>query len=296
MRGWEIFAAFAMTINLFSDMDFKNDTSVSSYMDTFFLCHVRKDKLCEKMVQEHTLFHLVSGELDVQTPEGVVHLRKGDTCFLRRNHRVDKEKRPAGGEAFNGIFLHLNTDFLRRLKDDCRIVVPSETNRRTAHKNVFMLPRHPFLEGFFQSLMQYFNADRYPSKELMDSKLREAVFVLLQLCPGLTPVLFDFAAPYKIDLHNFMEDNFRSDLTVEQFAHFAGRSLTSFKNDFTAVFHNTPQRWLTQRRLQEARRLMEDNGETASDVYLKVGFKNLSHFSTAFKKEFGFPPSQLKVG
>ena len=93
-----------------------------------------------------------------------------------------------------------------------------------------------------------------------------------------------------------MEDNFRSDLTVEQFAHFAGRSLTSFKNDFTAVFHNTPQRWLTQRRLQEARRLMEDNGETASDVYLKVGFKNLSHFSTAFKKEFGFPPSQLKVG
>jgi AraC-like DNA-binding protein len=276
-------------------MELKDDISVSSYMDTFFLCHVGRDKLCEKMVQEHTLFHLISGEMDVQTPEGVVRLKKGDTCFLRRNHRVDKEKRPAGGEAFNGIFLHLNVQFLKQIKDESRIAVPSEMGRRTARKNVFMLPRHPFMEGFFHSLVSYFSADQYPSKELLNSKLREAVFVLLQLSPNLIPVLFDFAAPYKIDLHDFMEENFRSNLTVEQFAHFAGRSLTSFKHDFNDIFHLTPQRWLSRRRLQEARRLMEE-GAKANDIYLKVGFKNLSHFSTAFKKEYGIPPSKLKIG
>ena len=276
-------------------MELKDDISVSSYMDTFFLCHVGRDKLCEKMVQEHTLFHLISGEMDVQTPEGVVRLKKGDTCFLRRNHRVDKEKRPAGGEPFNGIFLHLNVEFLKQLKDESRIAVPSETGRRTARKNVFMLPRHPFMEGFFHSLVSYFSADQYPSKELLNSKLREAVFVLLQLSPNLIPVLFDFAAPYKIDLHDFMEENFRSNLTVEQFAHFAGRSLTSFKHDFNDIFHLTPQRWLSRRRLQEARRLMKE-GAKANDIYLKVGFKNLSHFSTAFKKEYGIPPSKLKIG
>jgi AraC-like DNA-binding protein len=208
---------------------------------------------------------------------------------------VDKEKRPAGGEPFNGIFLHLNVEFLKQLKDESRIAVPSETGRRTARKNVFMLPRHPFMEGFLHSLVWYFSADQYPSKELLNSKLREAVFVLLQLSPNLIPVLFDFAAPYKIDLHDFMEENFRSNLTVEQFAHFAGRSLTSFKHDFNDIFHLTPQRWLSRRRLQEARRLMEE-GAKANDIYLKVGFKNLSHFSTAFKKEYGIPPSKLKIG
>lgn len=115
-----------MIINLFNGMDFKDDISVSNYMDTFFLCHVGKNKLCEKMVQEHTLFHLVSGEMDVQTPEGVVRLRRGDTCFLRRNHRVNKEKRPAKDEPFNGIFLHPNTNFLRRVKEDYRIAIPLE--------------------------------------------------------------------------------------------------------------------------------------------------------------------------
>jgi diketogulonate reductase-like aldo/keto reductase len=33
--------------------------------------------------------------------------------------------------------------------------------------------------------------------------------------------------------------------------------------------------------------------KSPSEVYLKTGFKNLSHFSTAFKKEYGVPPSHL---
>ena len=35
-------------------------------------------------------------------------------------------------------------------------------------------------------------------------------------------------------------------------------------------------------------------GVPASSVYLKVGFKNLSHFSTAFKRQFGILPTQAK--
>jgi AraC-like DNA-binding protein len=283
-----------MLINV--NLEMNQDISVSSYMDTFFFCHVGSDSLCEKMVTEHTLFYLVSGEMDVFTPNGkTVHLKKGDSCLLRRNHKVSKEKRCVRGEPFNGLFLHLTTDFLKRVKQEQRIVVPATVSKAVRSQNVFDLPSHPFLQGLFKSLIDYFNADVYPSKDILESKLREAVFILLQLRPELASVLFDFAAPYKIDVGEFMEENFRCDLTVEQFAHYAGRSLTSFKHDFNEVFHLTPQRWITKRRLQEARRMMEETGCSANEVYLEAGFKNLSHFSTAFKKEYGFPPSQLNA-
>ena len=86
------------------------------------------------------------------------------------------------------------------------------------------------MNGLFSSLEQYFGAQQYPSKELMESKLAEAVFTLLQLKPDLGQVLFDFAEPWKINLEEFMNKNYKCDLSVEEFAHYTGRSLSSFKN------------------------------------------------------------------
>jgi AraC-like DNA-binding protein len=37
--------------------------------------------------------------------------------------------------------------------------------------------------------------------------------------------------------------------------------------------------------------LIKEKGRRASDIYLDLGFEDLSHFSFAFKKQFGVPPS-----
>ena len=145
-----------MVIHVYRGMEFNQDISVDNYMDVFFLCHVGKDRLCEQMVTEHTLVHIVSGEMDVFTPDNrTMHYKKGDTVFLRRNHRVNKEKRPnSKGEPFVGLFLHLETDFLKRMKNEYRIAVPQTGGSRITRQNIFTLPRHPFLESLFESIIK----------------------------------------------------------------------------------------------------------------------------------------------
>lgn len=90
-----------------------------------------------------------------------------------------------------------------------------------------------------------------------------------------------------------MNRNFRFNVAIQRFAYLTGRSLTSFKKDFEKIFHDTPSRWLVKKRLQEAHFLIAQKGRKASDVYLEVGFEDLSHFSFAFKKLFGLAPTQL---
>ena len=246
------------------------------------------------MVSEHMLVYLCSGELDLITSEGTYHLEKGDSFFVKRNHLVRKIKRPSkNGEPFKGLFLQLKLPFLKKVLAEHKIAVPTVSDPYMSKMTYIMLEKHPFLKGLFTSLEQYFDAKLYPSKDLMEAKLQEAVFTLLQLKPSLVQVLFDFAEPWKIDIGSFMEKNYKCDLTVAEFAHYTGRSLSSFKKDFSRVFHITPSRWIIKRRLEEAKRIMENHGKKPADVYLEVGFKNLSHFSTAFKKEFGFPPSAM---
>ena len=268
--------------------------TVYNYMDTFFCCKVEKDKWCEEMVSEHMLVYLCSGELDLIAPDKKYHLKKGDSFFIKRNHLVRKIKQPSkNGEPFKGLFLQLKMPFLKRMLHEHNLTVPLVSNPVTAKSTYVMLEKHPFLNGLFYSLEQYFDAQQYPSKELMEVKLQEAVFTLLQLRPDLGQVLFDFAEPWKINLEDFMNKNYKCDLTVEDFAHYTGRSLSTFKKDFAEIFHNTPSRWIVKRRLEEAKCLMEKLGKKPTDVYLEVGFKNLSHFSTAFKREFGISPSGI---
>lgn len=269
---------------------------VYDYMDTFFCCMVGKDKWCEEMVSEHMLVYLCSGEMDLIAPDKKYHLKKGDAYFVKRNHLVRKIKHPSkNGEPFKGLFLQLKMPFLKKMLSEHRINVPLVSNPTTAKSPYVMLKKHPFLNGLFTSLEQYFDAQQYPSKELMEAKLQEAVFTLLQLRPDLGQVLFDFTEPWKINLEEFMNQNYKCDLTVEEFAHYTGRSLSTFKKDFAQIYDLTPSRWIVKRRLEEAKYLMQKLGKKPSDVYLEVGFKNLSHFSTAFKKEFGISPSEFST-
>ncbi len=93
----------------------------------------------------------------------------------------------------------------------------------------------------------------------------------------------------------FLERNYAQDLTLGQPAHYTGRSLSAFKRDFAAAFDGeTPSRRMVKRRLDAAYDLLKRGESTPAEIYLKVGFKNLSHFSTTFKRRFGIVPSALR--
>ena len=141
--------------------------------------------------------------------------------------------------------------------------------------------------------MPYMQLNGIEDEALLALKLREAVMLLLKVNPELKDILFDFSEPGKIDLEAFMNKNFHFNVDLNRFAYLTGRSLATFKRDFEKLFHSTPSRWLQQRRLQEAHYLIREKGKTASDIYLDLGFEDLSHFSFAFKKQYGMAPSRV---
>ncbi|WP_308993454.1 AraC family transcriptional regulator [Mariniflexile litorale] len=111
--------------------------------------------------------------------------------------------------------------------------------------------------------------------------------------PELYGVFFDFGKPEKINMEEFMNQNYKFNVGIERFAHLTGRSLSAFKRDFKQIFNDTPNRWLIQKRLQEAYFLINKKKQKPSEIYIDLGFEDLSHFSFAFKKQFGMSPKNL---
>lgn len=140
-----------------------------------------------------------------------------------------KIKHPSkNGEPFKGLFLQLKTPFLRKMVSEINFD-PKAKRLRPETTPYILLPEHPFLKGFFKSLESYFDAQEYPSEALMENKEKEAVLTLLQVKPEVVSLLFDFAEPFKIDLESYMNDNYKSDLDISEFAHYTGHDLSAFK-------------------------------------------------------------------
>lgn len=264
-----------------------------NYLNTFYRCITESKMICHDMVEENKIVYIMSGRLTLRSGNRKVDVVNGQAIFVRRNHLVKEYKQPGeNGEPFKGLFFHLNAADLRDMEDDIEIP-PVRVDESLKRELAITLSPHPFLKGLFLSLDQYFSSDTPIPSALIKSKVHETVIVLLQLLPNLAPLLFDFSKQWKSDLREFMEKNFLCDMSIEQFAHFAGRSLSGFKREFSDIFGRTPHQWILEKRLEYARKLIENRKSPISEVYIKAGFRNPTHFATCFKKHYGLSPSDV---
>lgn len=245
----------------------------------------------EQFVQEHALCYMIAGEIQFHTNDGVLKYGAGSLGLIRRNQLAKSLKLPAiTGEPFTSISILLPQELLRAYSQK------HELTAAAVYKgpNMIELNKDPFITGFFNSLMPYFDAPDELTEKLAELKTEEAIALLLRHDDQLKDLLFDFQEPHKIDLATFMNRNFMYNVTMSRFATLSGRSLATFKRDFRKHFDTSPEKWLHHKRLEHAHYLLTQKRQKPSDVYLEVGFENFSHFSTSFKQQFGYTPSSIQ--
>ncbi|UFH57613.1 AraC family transcriptional regulator [Spirosoma sp. KNUC1025] len=250
----------------------------------------QKAQRSEHYFPDHAVGIMLAGESSYYSNEGTFVMNEGTICLMRRNQLFKKLKKPSPtGEPPALISVFLDQNALHQYATDNTIP------KQRAYKGQAMidLTNNVFLKGFFDSLRPYVAHPDRLTANLAALKTREAIELLLQTGDRLASFLFDFQEPYKIDLETYMNHHYQYNIPLASFAKLTGRSLSTFKRDFTRLFDTTPEKWLQSKRLEQAHYLISTQTLRPSDVYLEVGFENLSHFSTAFKSKFGVKASDL---
>lgn len=269
-----------------------NTLKTISYSGIFLSCYSAYSEKCVHAAPEHVLVYVYSGEQIIEDRNKSIKIKAGECVFIRRNHQLTIYKNNKGDALYKGIALTFNRGVLRDFYSKLnKADLPKQVS--ISDNIIFPVKQSADITSLFQSLTPYFDENVKPTEGVTQLKLLEGIYALLNNSDIFYPLLFDFTEPWKIDILEFLNDHYMDDLTIEQIAGYTGRSLATFKRDFKKVSLLTPQKWLIKKRLEAAYLKLKNAGEKVQDVCLEVGFKNTSHFSTAFKRQYGIPPTEV---
>lgn len=258
----------------------------SQYAEILLSCIEEKYFKDEIAMEYHSFARIISGEMKVVQADRSYLFGAGDTLLFPCNQLSTLIKNPKDGLPYKAIVIFFRPD---RLKEYYAGNPPQFTSINNHQVKTY--EKHPMLESFFASLVPYYDLESELPEKIISVKIEEAITILRAIDPNIDDLLADFSQLEKINIVDFMERNYMFNMNMEKFGRLTGRSLTTFKRDFKKSFNTTPQKWLIQKRLELAHYHLFEKARKPVEVYLETGFENLSHFSFAFKKYFGYPPT-----
>lgn len=125
--------------------------------------------------------------------------------------------------------------------------------------------------------------------------LRELYYRLLRGIHGrrLYEIALGDSQTYRVTRAiDWLNKHYTEPLRIDELARVANLGSSTLHHRFKAVTAMSPLQYQKQLRLQEARRLMINEGLDVSSACYRVGYESPSQFSREYSRQFGSPPSK----
>lgn len=170
----------------------------------------------------------------------------------------------------------------------------SSKEKKVKSSSFFTIDNDEYLGYYFNSLTTITNKRSTFSNALLSIKFEELLMYLLSKYGArFENYLISLVTPETSSFKKSVEQNIYTPLSLEEIAFLCNMSLSTFKRHFLKEYNISPGKWFREQRLLKAKELLEKGNLTSSDIYLNLGYNNLSNFSNAFKTRFGINPTQV---
>ena len=171
-----------------------------------------------------------------------------------------------------------------------------EAPAHTADLPYFIIKNDPYINAFIASLSAVEAAPEPISEKLLEVKFEEIILYLSgKYGKAFTNYLHSLIRQERSAFKDIIEDKKFSNLRLEEISFLCNMSLSTFKRHFVSEYKMAPGKWLQEQRLIKAKELLQEGILKPSDIYLDVGYRDLSNFSIAFKNKFGLSPKEAKI-
>lgn len=234
------------------------------------------------------------GEFSARTPDEFLSFDKGTgllaKCFDYFFETNKKQRSVSEKIDVVGVLLHQSI-VEELFQFDLNI------STHTVDYNIKRIQVDGLLNSFKDSINILLDNPELADEQMIATKLKE--FVLLVSKTQNAPSQLDFlSAMFKRNSSEFrttINSNLYSNLSIDEFAHLCGMSVSSFKRKFNDIYHESPKRYFAKMKLEKASKMLLLDKVRISDTAYDCGFETISTFNRLFKTHFGLSPSEYRL-
>jgi AraC-like DNA-binding protein len=262
------------------------------YLIVEFKCPI-KEELFTAWSECHSIVYVLSGQKKWITPAADYLVGEDQSIFVRKGAFKNRQYFEEG---FCVLMFFMKDDFIRRcVAED----IKRETGglKTIAHPDfIYRVNISDSLRTLYHSFFSYLKQNQKTPQKIIELKFRE---MLLNICTDpdntdIKNVFYTLAQSSEGSLEKIMEEQYIYNLKVDEYARLCGRSLSSFKREFSKAYDTTPGKWLLAKRLDLAGKLMLNTDFTIQQICYDCGFESDSHFIRSFKSRYGKTPNQWR--
>jgi len=154
--------------------------------------------------------------------------------------------------------------------------------------------KHPDIEKMFRSLFLISGETNFFELLNLLNELAIATEFEFLTNAGFTKTFSEDDGKRLDAIYRFTMSEFHRKITLDEVAGLANFTVNSFCRYFKKRTRKSYVDFLTEVRISQACKLLQDNKLNISDISDKVGFNNLSNFNRKFKEKNGFSPSDYR--
>jgi len=248
------------------------------------------------MLQQNLISFLLEGEKTVHFAGTQVTVKPHQFVMLAAGNCLMSEKIAANNADYHSILIFFDNNLLADFFNRHALLLDKQT-RPSDNPPFLLFEKDEFLVNFTQSLDCMLSGDKPVYHGLQKVKLEELFLYLAMQYPGQIQQIRNMSYEANDDLvvRQAVTSHINSNITVEELAFLCNMSLSTFKRRFARIYGNSPNRWLLEKRMERAAKMLRQDDCKASEIYYELGYENLSSFIQSFKQIYGITPKQYQL-
>ncbi len=240
------------------------------------------------LVTQPTFVMVCSGvkQLQPQREQHLLTVPAGSILAMRSGTHLMSEFQ-GEGKGYQSLIFSVDRTFLRRAvgvpersTQGPRVAVTVPTKR--VHQLFVELPE--VLRAVQPDIERQFKLRELLVGLMSDSEVRQLVFREVS----------DWGSTTEERIVSVVMTHCLTPLQVPDLAALCAMSLSSFKRYFQGVYGQAPGKWLARMRLDHARSMVLNSSSSVTEICEASGYRDVSSFTRAFRREFGATPTSLR--